>query len=127
MAIQELQRGSAHRVDNLLLQLHHILAVHRAELGEQELEHELVWLAEWIEHFRDSSNQPKETIDEHAIAMLDTIYNKLALATSEEQRMQAESPFNSELAERHITALRDTRKDVGNLLNTLMKDTKLAS
>jgi methylaspartate ammonia-lyase len=113
----------AHQVDNLLLQLHHLLDVHRTELGEQALEHELEWLSEWISHFRSNEHRPEEHIDEHAYALLESIYQKLALATNEEQRMQAESPLNSEQADRHIAAMRDTRNEVGHLLHILGDDT----
>lgn len=111
----------ADQVDNLLSQMHHILDVHRTELGEQELEHELEWLTEWVEHISKTSTADKEQIDDHALAMLSTIYDKLAEATNEERRMQAESPLDSETANHHLDAIGDTRKDVGRLMQSFSK------
>lgn len=108
-------------VDCLLSQLHHLLQAHRAELGEQELDHELEWLTDWIDQFRHGDTAAKKQIDEHALKMLVSIRNTLAQATMEEQRMQAESPLSSPPSEAHTTALRDTRRDVGNALDSFLK------
>ena len=115
------QTADSREVDNLLTQLHHLLQAHRAELGEQELDHELEWLTEWIDRFRHGDNVAKQRIDEHALKMLVSIRNTLAQATMEEQRMEAESPLSSPVSEAHTAAMRDTRREVGMALDSFLK------
>lgn len=108
-------------VETLLAQLHHLLQAHRAELGEQKLDHELEWLAEWIARFRQGDSAAQQQIDEHAVKMLVSIRNTLAQATIEEQRMEAESPLSSAVSEAHTAAMRDTRREVGMALDSFLK------
>lgn len=109
-------------VDSLLSQLHELLAIHRAELGEQGVDHELEWLTEWIEQFRRSDGSAKKQIDDHALKMLVSIRDTLSQATTEELRMQDESPIASAASEQHTTALRDTRRDMGSVLAAFTKN-----
>ncbi|MCH2546381.1 MAG: hypothetical protein MK052_02060 [Alphaproteobacteria bacterium] len=110
------------QVDALLNQLHHLLDVQHAAAGEQELDHELEWLAEWIEHLVNNNADVEETLDDHAMMMLRTIHSKLAEATMEEQRMQTEIVNTSDAEGKNMAtagALSTTRKEVGTLLQNL--------
>lgn len=106
---------TAQESDNLLIQLHHLLDMHRNELGEQQMDHELEWLAEWVTHIL-SRHFPAPELDARATALLQAICESLQRAISEEKRLASESPLHSQLAAQHELAMSETRKEVGALL-----------
>lgn len=121
MQTQKDYAANNREVHSLLSQLDRLLEAHSAELGEQGIDHELEWLKEWIAHYRNGNDHVVRDIDTHALKMLVSIRNTLAQATLEEQRMQAESPLNSDSSEAHTLALRDTQRDVGLAFESLIK------
>lgn len=111
-------------VGDLLTRLHLLLQAHRAELGEQHLEHELEWLEHWIDSYtQDAQGQSGSQMDEQALDMLRDIHDTLAEATAEEQRMQSESPLSGNMAEQHLQVLGDTSSEVDKLLHSMRKIT----